>query len=58
MARTYRRDNRRGTQKNEPYQKRVKNENLNNYKGLSSEDFDDEFEDVQNYEDVYDYSEE
>ena len=56
MSNTYRRGNVRGTQKNEPLKKRVKNENLNNYKGYSSDDFDDDYEDVQNFEDVYDVS--
>jgi hypothetical protein len=44
MSRTFRRDNRRGTQRNEPYKKRVKNENLENYRGYSSDDFEEEDE--------------
>lgn len=42
MGKTYRKDTGRGTQKNEPYQKKAKNENLGNYKGYSSNDFDDD----------------
>jgi hypothetical protein len=45
MGKTYRKEIGRGTQKNEPYKKRVKNENLDMYKGYSSGDFEEEDDD-------------
>ena len=47
MSNTYRRDNRRGTQKNEPLKKRIKNENIGNYRGHSSDDFAEEDDDCE-----------